>query len=86
MKYVTQICLAIFYFADIKGITQLLLFTLQVEMCLLGHCLGVKLRVARLDHFGQEDFDCCFPDDAPGNWPDCCLLAEDDRHYNVPVA
>lgn len=57
----------------------------QVEMCLLGHCLGVKLRVARLDHFGQEDFDVCFPDEAPDDWPSISLMAEDDRHYNVPV-
>ncbi|PVD33777.1 hypothetical protein C0Q70_05037 [Pomacea canaliculata] len=57
----------------------------QVEMCLLGHCLGVKLRVARLYHHGQEDFDCCFPDDTPAVWPSVCLLTEDDRHYNVPV-
>lgn len=55
-------------------------------MCLLGHCLGMKLRVARLDHHGQEDFDCTFPDEAPEDWPSAYLLAEDDRHYNVPVA
>ncbi|XP_076450657.1 uncharacterized protein LOC143286770 isoform X2 [Babylonia areolata] len=58
----------------------------QVEMSLLGHCLGVRLRVARLDHHGQEDFECTFPDEAPPEWPSICLLAEDDRHYNVPVA
>ncbi|XP_070200222.1 uncharacterized protein [Littorina saxatilis] len=58
----------------------------QVEMCLLGHCLGVKIRVARLDHHGQQEFDCTFPDEAPEDWPSACLLAEDDRHYNVPVA
>nr|KAG5714564.1 hypothetical protein BaRGS_007010 [Batillaria attramentaria] len=57
----------------------------QVEMCLLGHSLGVKLRVARLDHHGQEDFDVSFPDEAPDDWPSAFLLAEDDRHYNVPV-
>lgn len=57
----------------------------QVEMCLLGHCLGVKLRVARLDHYGQQEFDVYFPDEAPDDWPSICLLAEDDRHYNVPV-
>ncbi|KAK7506795.1 hypothetical protein BaRGS_00001646, partial [Batillaria attramentaria] len=56
-----------------------------VEMCLLGHSLGVKLRVARLDHHGQEDFDVSFPDEAPDDWPSAFLLAEDDRHYNVPV-
>ncbi|KAL8614296.1 hypothetical protein ACOMHN_007634 [Nucella lapillus] len=58
----------------------------QVEMCLLGHCLGVKLHVARLDHHGQQDFACFFPDEASEDWPSVCLLAEDDRHYNVPVA
>ncbi|XP_041366118.1 uncharacterized protein LOC121381083 isoform X2 [Gigantopelta aegis] len=57
----------------------------QVEMCLLGHTLGARIRVARLQNHGQEDFICQFPDDADPLWPQVDLLAEDDRHYNIPV-
>lgn len=57
----------------------------QVEMCLLGYALGVKIRVLRLAQFGQQDFDCVFPEDVPVDWPVIGLIAEDDRHYNVPL-
>ncbi|XP_076472155.1 uncharacterized protein LOC143301624 [Babylonia areolata] len=57
----------------------------QVELCLLSHTLGVRVRVARLHRHGHPDFDCSFPDEAPPTWPCVCLLAEDDRHYNVPA-
>ncbi|CAL1529573.1 unnamed protein product [Lymnaea stagnalis] len=57
----------------------------QVEMCLLGYTLGVKIRVLRLASCGQEDFDCTFPEDVPHDWPEVHLSAEDDRHYNVPL-
>ena len=54
-------------------------------MCLLSHTLGTRIRVARLQNYGQEDFICQFPDDADPTWPQVDLLAEDDRHYNIPV-
>ncbi|KAH9491855.1 hypothetical protein Btru_029897 [Bulinus truncatus] len=57
----------------------------QVELCLLGYTLGVRIRVFRLSQCGQEDFDCIFPDDVPSDWPQVALIAEDDRHYNVPL-
>uniref|UniRef100_A0A2C9KDR0 Uncharacterized protein n=1 Tax=Biomphalaria glabrata TaxID=6526 RepID=A0A2C9KDR0_BIOGL len=57
----------------------------QVELCLLGQALGIQIRVLRLSQSGQEDFDCLFPDDAPPEWPVVSLIAEDDRHYNVPL-
>ncbi|XP_067654853.1 uncharacterized protein [Haliotis asinina] len=57
----------------------------QVEMCLLGHSLGVLIQVARLQNVSQEDFLVKFPDTSPENWPTINLLAEDDRHYNVPI-
>ncbi|XP_012940022.1 uncharacterized protein LOC101847826 isoform X3 [Aplysia californica] len=57
----------------------------QVEMCLLGYCLGVRIRVLRLSQCGQQDFDCVFPEDVPSDWPEVQLIAEDDRHYNVPL-
>ncbi|XP_046367969.2 uncharacterized protein LOC124143161 isoform X4 [Haliotis rufescens] len=57
----------------------------QVEMCLLGHSLGVSIQVARLQNVSQEDFLVKFPDTSPEKWPTINLLAEDDRHYNVPI-
>ncbi|RUS72833.1 hypothetical protein EGW08_019398 [Elysia chlorotica] len=57
----------------------------QVEMCLLGFALGLKIRVLRLAQCGQQDFDCVFPEDVPADWPVVSLIAEDDRHYNVPL-
>lgn len=57
----------------------------QIEMYLLGHTLGVRIQVLRLSQFGQEDFTAYYPDDADNNWSQISLIAEDDRHYNVPV-
>lgn len=54
-------------------------------MCLLGYTLGVKIRVLRLAQSGQDDFNCVFPEEMPSDWPEVGLLAEDDRHYNVPL-
>ncbi|ESO97479.1 hypothetical protein LOTGIDRAFT_115152 [Lottia gigantea] len=56
----------------------------QVEMCLLGQTISTIIRVARLSHFGAEDFLCDFPS-RENDWPSIYLLAEDDRHYNVPT-
>ncbi|KAK6191668.1 hypothetical protein SNE40_003296 [Patella caerulea] len=57
----------------------------QVEMCLLGQTIGTVISVARLAQFGAEDFLCKFPDDSPSDWSIISLIAEDDRHYNVPI-
>ncbi|XP_076114101.1 uncharacterized protein LOC143082342 isoform X1 [Mytilus galloprovincialis] len=57
----------------------------QIEMYLLGHTLSVRIQVLRLSQFGQEDFIAYYPDDADSNWSQISLIAEDDRHYNVPV-
>ncbi|CAG5116236.1 unnamed protein product, partial [Candidula unifasciata] len=57
----------------------------QVEMCLLGYTLGVRIRVLRLAQSGHEDFQSVFPDDVSADWPYVDLLVEDDRHYNVPL-
>ncbi|KAL4224898.1 hypothetical protein ACF0H5_015594 [Mactra antiquata] len=57
----------------------------QVEMCLLGYCLGVRIRVFRLKQFKDEDFISYYPEDGTDDWPVVSLIAEDDRHYNVPV-
>lgn len=57
----------------------------QIEMFLLGHTLSVRIQVLRLSQFGQEDFIAYYPDDADSNWCQISLIAEDDRHYNVPV-
>ncbi|XP_060083004.1 uncharacterized protein LOC132562281 [Ylistrum balloti] len=57
----------------------------QVEMFLLGHVLGVRICVFRLSQFGQDDFVSYYPDNDDNQQPIISLLAEDDRHYNVPV-
>lgn len=57
----------------------------QVEMCLLGYCLGVRIRVLRLHQFNDDDFVAYYPEDGTDSWKTITLIAEDDRHYNVPV-
>jgi len=58
----------------------------QVEMFLLGHTLGVTLRVIRPSAHAQPDFVTFYPDEEAGGAsprPQLTLVAEDDRHYNV---
>lgn len=57
----------------------------QVEMCLLGFTLGMHICVYRLQQYGQEDFISHYPEDGTDTWPVVSLIAEDDRHYNIPV-
>ncbi|KAL5007640.1 hypothetical protein ScPMuIL_016446 [Solemya velum] len=57
----------------------------QVEMFLLGHALGVMIRVLRLQQLNDDDFVSYYPDEIMDSWPQISLIAEDDRHYNVPV-
>ena len=54
-------------------------------MFLLGHTLGVRIQVLRLSQYSQEDFIVYYPDETDNNWSQVALIAEDDRHYNVPV-
>ena len=60
-------------------------FYLQVEMFLLGCTLGVRIQVFRLSQFGESDFISYYPDDGADGCQTVSLMAEDDRHYNVPV-
>ncbi|XP_033751292.1 uncharacterized protein LOC117335425 isoform X2 [Pecten maximus] len=57
----------------------------QVEMFLLGYVLGVSIQVFRLSQLGQDDFVSYYPENKQDQKPMISLLAEDDRHYNVPV-
>lgn len=58
----------------------------QVEMFLLGCSLGVRIQVFRLSQFGECDFVSYYPDDGTDDCQTVSLIAEDDRHYNVPVS
>ncbi|XP_062415143.1 FK506-binding protein 5-like isoform X2 [Pungitius pungitius] len=58
----------------------------QVEMFLLGYALRRTIQVYRLYKAGTEEFVTYYPDDHKDDWPPVCLVTEDDRHYNVPVA
>ena len=58
---------------------------LQVEMFLLGYTLGLRIQVFRLSQFGESDFISYYPDDSADDCQTVSLIAEDDRHYNVPV-
>ncbi|CAI9739963.1 Hypothetical predicted protein [Octopus vulgaris] len=55
----------------------------QIDMCLLGHALGVQITVPRLYRYGREDFILKFPDLPDKNWDKVYLITEDDRHYNI---
>ncbi|XP_023182419.1 ubiquitin thioesterase otulin [Xiphophorus maculatus] len=58
----------------------------QVEMFLLGYALQHTIQVYRLYKANTEEFVTFYPDDHLDDWPSVCLVTEDDRHYNVPVA
>ncbi|XP_068438099.1 uncharacterized protein [Clinocottus analis] len=58
----------------------------QVEMFLLGYALQCTIQVYRLYKADTEEFVTYYPDDHKDDWPSVCLVTEDDRHYNVPVA
>ncbi|TNN54944.1 Ubiquitin thioesterase otulin [Liparis tanakae] len=58
----------------------------QVEMFLLGYALQCTIQVYRLYQADTEEFVTYYPDDHKDDWPCVCLVTEDDRHYNVPVA
>ncbi|XP_054893764.1 uncharacterized protein LOC129364866 isoform X2 [Poeciliopsis prolifica] len=58
----------------------------QVEMFLLGYALQHTIQAYRLYKANTEEFVTFYPDDHRDDWPSVCLVTEDDRHYNVPVA
>ncbi|KAM9576207.1 inactive ubiquitin thioesterase OTULINL isoform 1-T1 [Guaruba guarouba] len=57
----------------------------QVELCLLGYLLEVKIRVHRLHRFNTEEFQVNYPDEYRREWNEISLLTEDDRYYHIPV-
>ena len=63
---------------------QCLLFP-QVEMFLLAYTVRHAIQVYRLSKYSTEEFVTVYPTDPPGDWPVVTLIAEDDRHYNIPV-
>lgn len=70
-----------------RGASRILqpLFSPQVEMFLLAYAVRHTIQVYRLSKYGTEEFVTVYPTDAPRDWPVVTLIAEDDRHYNVPV-
>ncbi|KAB1280991.1 Ubiquitin thioesterase otulin [Camelus dromedarius] len=57
----------------------------QVEMFLLAYAVCHTIQVYRLSKYGTEEFLTIYPTDPPRDWPVVTLIAEDDRHYNIPV-
>nr|XP_025840978.1 inactive ubiquitin thioesterase FAM105A isoform X2 [Vulpes vulpes] len=57
----------------------------QIDMFILGHSLEIKIKVFRLFKFNSRDFEVCYPDLAPREWPEISLLTENDHHYHIPV-
>ncbi|XP_077922707.1 inactive ubiquitin thioesterase OTULINL isoform X2 [Halichoerus grypus] len=57
----------------------------QIDMFILGYSLEIKIKVFRLFKFNSRDFEVCYPDLPPREWPEISLLTENDRHYHVPV-
>lgn len=60
-------------------------FPSQVEMFLLAYAVRHSIRVYRLSKYNTEEFITVYPTDPPKDWPMVTLIAEDDRHYNIPV-
>lgn len=57
----------------------------QVEMFLLAYAVHHTIQVYRLSKYGTEEFVTVYPTEPPPDWPVVTLIAEDDRHYNIPV-
>ncbi|XP_008582686.1 PREDICTED: ubiquitin thioesterase otulin isoform X2 [Galeopterus variegatus] len=57
----------------------------QVEMFLLAYAVRHTIKVYRLSMYNTEEFITVYPTDPPKDWPVVTLIAEDDRHYNIPV-
>ncbi|KAG8442518.1 hypothetical protein GDO86_011350 [Hymenochirus boettgeri] len=59
--------------------------TEQVEMCLVGYALELKIKVFRLTKFKTQDIQVFYPEDYKRDWHEICLVTENDRHYNIPI-
>ncbi|XP_076972980.1 inactive ubiquitin thioesterase OTULINL [Tamandua tetradactyla] len=57
----------------------------QIDMFILGFSLEVKIKVFRLFKFNSSDFEVCYPDEPLREWPEVCLLTENDHQYHIPV-
>ncbi|XP_037385074.1 ubiquitin thioesterase otulin isoform X1 [Talpa occidentalis] len=57
----------------------------QVEMFLLAYAVRHTIQVYRLSKYSTEEFVTVYPTEPPPDWPVVTLIAEDDRHYNIPV-
>ncbi|KAK2495518.1 hypothetical protein MC885_009292, partial [Smutsia gigantea] len=57
----------------------------EVEMFLLAYAVRHTIQVYRLSKYSTEEFITVYPTDPPMDWPVVTLIAEDDRHYNIPV-
>lgn len=62
-----------------------LAFPSQVEMFLLAYAVRHTIQVYRLSKYNTEEFVTVYPTEPPKDWPVVTLIAEDDRHYNIPV-
>lgn len=54
-------------------------------MFLLAYAVRHTIQVYRLSKYSTEEFITVYPTDPPRDWPVVTLIAEDDRHYNIPV-
>ncbi|XP_055965041.1 inactive ubiquitin thioesterase OTULINL [Sorex fumeus] len=57
----------------------------QMDLFILGHSLEVKIKVFRPFRFNCRDFEVCYPEEPPREWPLVPLLTENDCHYHIPV-
>lgn len=57
----------------------------QVELCLVGYALEVKIKVLQLTKFNTEVFEIIYPADHKRDWHEITLMTDDNRHYNIPV-
>ncbi|KAK2503754.1 hypothetical protein MC885_004832 [Smutsia gigantea] len=54
-------------------------------MFLLAYAVRHTIQVYRLSKYSTEEFITVYPTDPPMDWPVVTLIAEDDRHYNIPI-
>lgn len=62
-----------------------ILYFFQVELCLVGYALEVKIKVLQLTKFNTEVFEIIYPADHKRDWHEITLMTDDNRHYNIPV-
>ncbi|XP_063779012.1 inactive ubiquitin thioesterase OTULINL [Pseudophryne corroboree] len=57
----------------------------QVEMCLVGYALELRIKVFQLSKMNTEDFERIYPEDYKRDWHEIILMTDDNRHYNIPI-